>query len=564
MGLSKASASGGCIAPCKRWRLITATGHLYYGDNLEVMRNRIPKECVDMIYLDPPFNSKTDYNILFKDGNDKAQVKAFEDKWTFNGTAHEAYADLMGTCISDTVQGLQKILGDIGTMAYLCIMAIRLLEMHRILKDSGSIFLHCDPTASHYLKVVMDSIFGTKNFRNEFVWKRTPVRGAGFHKVRSTHDVVLYYTKSNNAIFNRVTIPYDAEYVNKFYKYSDEYGAYRSMSLVAAGPRSGYSGKPWRGVSPHTGNHWSCPGTFPDHVTKPQNWGAMTTQEKLDYFDENDLILWPEKTDGVPQFKRYLSSGGQYVTDIITDIAPLSAQSAEYMGYQTQKPRALIERFVEMTTQPGDLVMDPFCGCGTTVEAAAVLDRQFIGIDASVYATDLVKRRIKQSYGIGVEIEGLPYTMEQAEELGATDGQEFQKWAISKMRGFHPSERMSGDGGVDGSAKVFFGGDYHTVVVSVKGGRNLNPGMLRELIGTVRNKNAMFGVLVTVRRPPKKWYADAKSEGVVGDGIVEYPRIQIYTVQDIFDEKNLNIPPLQPQIPSDARPKPRRGLQKRL
>lgn len=528
------------------------------------MRNRIPKECVDMIYLDPPFNSKTDYNILFRDGKDAAQVKAFEDKWTFNGTAHDAYTDLMQTRIADTMQGLQKILGDTGTMAYLCIMAIRLFEMHQILKDTASIFLHCDPTASHYLKVVMDAVFSSKNFRNEIVWKRTPVRGAGSRKVRATHDTVLYYVKSDTAVFNRVTMPYDEEYVDKFYRFSDEYGRYQSMSLVAAGTtRSGHSGKPWRGISPHSGNHWSCPGTFPDHVPKPPDWNAMTTQQKLDYFDDNGLILWPQKTDGIPRFKRYLGSGGQYVTDIITDIAPLSAHSSEYLGFQTQKPRALIELFVKMSTNTGDLVMDPFCGCGTTVEAAAVLDRQFIGIDASVEATALVKQRIKQAYNIDVEIDGLPYTIEQAERLGSTDGTEFQRWAISKMRGFHPSEKMSDDGGVDGSAKVFFDGEWHTVIVSVKGGRKPKPSDLRELSGTVKNK-ATFGVLVTVHPPPKKWYANAKAEGVVSDGTIEYPRIQIYTIQDMFDDKLPLLPPLRPQIPSDQRAKPRRGLQRHL
>ena len=522
----------------------------------------IPDDCVDMIYLDPPFNSKTNYNILFRDGKDTAQVKAFEDKWTFNGTAHDAYANLMQTRISDTMQGLKQILGDAGTMAYLCIMAIRLLEMHRTLKPTGSIFLHCDPTASHYLKVVMDAVFGAKNFRNEIVWKRTPVRGAGFRKVRATHDVILYYAKSGKTIFNRVTMPYDKEYVDKFYRFSDEYGTYCSMSLVAAGPRSRHSGKPWRGVSPHNGNHWSCPGTFPDHVPKPQDWDTMTTQQKLDYFDDNGLILWPKKTGGVPRFKRYLTSDGQYVTDIITDIAPLSKNSSEYLGFQTQKPRALIERFVEMATNTSDLVMDPFCGCGTTVEAATALNRQFIGIDASVEATGLVKRRIKDSYDIDVEIEGLPYTIEQAEKLGSTNGNEFQRWIISKMPGFLPNEKMSDDGGVDGSAKVFICGDYQTVVCSVKGGQKPKPADLRELIGTVEKKGAMFGVLVVVRRPNKRWYANAKAEGTVGDGMIEYPRIQIYTVQDMFDDKPLILPALQPQMSRD--PQAKRGLQKRL
>lgn len=198
------------------------------------------------------------------------------------------------------------------------------------------------------------------------------------------------------------------------------------------------------------------------------------------------------------------------------------------------------------------------------MEAAVALNRNFVGIDASVEATGLVQRRIKEAHDIDVEIDGLPYTIQQVEELGASDGQEFQRWIISKMRGFHPNPKKSGDDTVDGSAKVFFRNDYLKVVCSVKGGRNLNPSMLRDLVGTVQKEGAEFGVLVTVHHPPKNWYADAKAEGDVHDGMVGYPRIQIYTVQDMFDGKVPNLPTLHHQIPSGPRAKPRRGLQERL
>ena len=516
-----------------------------------------------MIYLDPPFNSKTNYNILFKDGEDTAQVKAFEDKWTFNGTAHDAYTDLMQTRISDAMQGLKQILGDVGTMAYLCIMAIRLLEMHRTLKPTGSIYLHCDPTASHYLKVVMDAVFGAKNFRNEVVWRRSHNKGAG-RKMAAVHDVILFYAKSDLATFNTVLVEHDPAYVKKFYRHRDEHGRYRLVLLTGPGTTGGESGRSWRGVDPtNSGRHWAAPRAFPPHMEKPQEYDSLSVHRKLDALDGLGLIHWPKKKGGAPQFKRYLY-GGTALTDVIVDVNPLYKNSSESLGFQTQKPRALIGRFIEMATNRGDLVMDPFCGCGTTVAAAAALDRRFIGIDASVEATALVKQRIKESYDIDVEIRGLPYTVEQAEELGSTDGHKFQRWIISKMPGFLPNERQSHDGGVDGSAKVFLGGDYRTVVCSVKGGRRPNISALRELIGTVKARGAMFGVMVVVRRPSKQWYAVAKAEGAAGDGVVECPRIQIYTVQDMFDGKRLNLPALRPQVPRGPRAKPRRGLQEYL
>lgn len=540
-----------------------SAGYLYYGDNLEVMRRHVPADCVDMVYLDPPFNSKTDYNILFKDGKDTAQVKAFDDKWSFNGSAHETYAELMDSPISDTMQGLRMVLCETSTMAYLCIMAVRMLEMHRILKDTGSIFLHCDPTASHYLKVVMDAIFGATNFRNEIVWRRSRNKGTS-KKLAAVHDVILFYAKGASAKFNTVRTEHDPNYVKKYYKQRDKSGHYQPVALTGPGKTKGESGKRWRGVDPSkSGRHWAAPREFPPHVAKPQEYDAMSVHEKLDALDGLGLIWWPKKDGGMPRFKRYLY-GGTAVTDVMVDINPLSANSQEYLGFQTQKPQALISRLVEMATDPGDMVMDPFCGCGTTVVAAVDLNRRFIGIDASVEATGLIERRIKELYDIDVAVEGLPYTIEQAEELGATDGQEFQRWIISKMRGFHPNQRLSGDKGVDGAAKVFFKNDYLKVVCSVKGGRNLNLASLRELVGTVQNQNAAFGVLVTVRPPPKSWYAEAAAAGTVDDGIVGYPRIQIYTVRDMFDGKVPNLPALRHQVPSGPRAKPRRGIQKRF
>lgn len=429
------------------------------------MRDHILDDSVDMIYLDPPFNSKTDYNILFKDGNDAAQVKAFDDKWTFNGTAHDVYAELMGTRISDTIHGLKQIIGDTSMMAYLCIMGIRLLEMHRVLKDTGSIFLHCDPTASHYLKVVMDSVFGTDNFRNEIIWKRSSGHPLSIKKFDAITDTILFYQKSSEFIFHPVLIPQPDEMINRNYQHHDSNGRYSHGDLTGgkAGGASAYL--PFHGVTPPKGRGWA-----PPTRQKIPEWAAnmlsgdyekMSQIEKCEALDSIGLIHWSASSK--PYLKRYLPDNPmRNAPSLWDDIKPI-AGSKEYLGYQTQKPLTLLKRIILSATVAGQAVLDPFCGCGTTVAAAAALNRQFIGIDVSIEATGLIQRRIKESSGMDVGIEGLPHTIEQAEELGATNGQEFQRWIISKMPGFHPNEVSSGDGGVDGSAKVFFKNDWQRV-----------------------------------------------------------------------------------------------------
>ena len=350
---------------------------LYQLDNLDVLRG-LDSGIIDLIATDPPFNKGRDFHAT---PDSLAKGASFSDRWSWDD-AREEWQDTIKDdwpSVWSAIECARTTWGD-GMAGFMVFMVVRLIECHRVLKKTGSMYLHCDPTASHYLKVLMDAVFGKDNFRNEFVWKRTNVRGAGAKKVRATHDLILHYAASSDTTFNRVLIPHDQIYVDKFYKRVDKHGPYRSMSLVAAGTRSGHSGKPWRGMSPNSGNHWSCPGTFPDHVSKPANWDDMTTQQKLDCFDTNGLILWPKKTGGVPQFKRYLS-GGQYMTDMITDVAPMSAKSDEYVNYPTQKPLALYGRFIKASSNPGDLVLDPFAGCATTCVAAEKLGRSWIGID---------------------------------------------------------------------------------------------------------------------------------------------------------------------------------------
>ena len=377
---------------------------IYIGDNLHVMRG-MNDACVDLIYLDPPFNSNRNYSAPI--GSESAGA-AFKDAWTksdlddaWAGNIAEEYPAVYSVC-----KMAEQAHSD-GMYSYLVMMARRLMEMHRILKPTGSIWLHCDPTASHYLKLVMDSILGKDNFRNEVIWKRTSSKSAG-RKLGAVHDVLLWYAGGDEHIYNKVYGAHDPRYVEKFYRYEDAHGRYRTGDLTAAGVSNGDSGQPWRGINPSViGRHWGVPGTFPEHVAKPGDWENMDTRAKLDYLDANGLVHWPQKQGGVPAFKRYLStSKGVILTDVMTDIPPLSARSKEKTGYPTQKPLALLERIIKASSNEGDVVLDPFCGCATTCEAAERLGRQWVGIDLSRKAYDLIRMRLERAVDKGALFKG--------------------------------------------------------------------------------------------------------------------------------------------------------------
>ena len=397
---------------------------LYYGDCLEVMQ-AWGDACVDLVYLDPPFNSNADYSVLFgrKNGT-PAQVAAFTDTWKWDAVASERVARIVGAAARPehrVVSALESLLGPSGMLAYLSYMGERLAEVRRVLKPTGSVLLHCDPTASHYLKLIMDALFGAKQFRNEIVWKRTSSKKAG-RKLGAVHDVVLFYAGSETATFNHVYGQHDDEYVRKFYRFEDRHGRYRVDNLTAAGERRGASGGPWRGVDPREkGRHWASPAAFPAHAAKPSEWDEWDAHEKLDHLDAVGLIHWPKKTGGVPGFKRYLTTTkGAVLTDVITDVPPLSAQAKERLGYPTQKPVALLKRLVAMASNPGDLVLDPFCGCGTTVLAAQRLGRRWAGIDISSFACHLVRDERLKPLGVDAHIEGVPADVESAQNSGPT------------------------------------------------------------------------------------------------------------------------------------------------
>jgi adenine specific DNA methylase Mod len=370
----------------------TEKNKLYYGDNLDVLRRYVKDESVDLIYLDPPFNSRQDYNVLLaeKDGSQTgSRIQAFEDTWEWNIEAERAYEQIVeqGGRVADALRSFRTFLGGSDMMAYLAMMAPRLVELRRVLKETGSIYLHCDPTASHYLKILMDAIFGPQFFRNEIVWKRTSAHNSA-KRWGPVHDVLLFYAKGEQSTWNRVSQDYTEEYIQRFYRQEDHEGRFTLGDLTGAGTRNGESGLPWRGVDPTAiGRHWAVP--------RPEDereiWEELSVQQRLDVLDAKGLIYWPPRENGVPRFKRYLRiDRGMPAQDVITDIDPLSPHAKERMGYQTQKPEALLERIIRSSSNEGDVVLDPFCGCGTTVQVAQRLNRRWIGIDITFLAIGLI------------------------------------------------------------------------------------------------------------------------------------------------------------------------------
>ncbi|MBI4336600.1 MAG: site-specific DNA-methyltransferase, partial [Chloroflexi bacterium] len=357
---------------------------LYYGDNLDVLRRHFPDGSVDLIYLDPPFSSNRSYNVLFKESTgaaSDAQLEAFEDTWHWGEAAELAYHEAVtgqhqqvGRMLRAMVEGL----GRNDVTAYLAMMAVRLVELHRVLKETGSLYLHCDPTASHYLKVLLDAVFGPTNFRNEIMWKRSYSHGSA-KRYGPLHDTILFFSKSDVYSWTDPRAEQDPEYVAKHFGAVDPESGRRfePITLTGAGVRHGESGKPWRGIDPTAvGRHWALPGAIIDKL----DIRGATMQEKLDALDALGMIYWPEKQGGTPRLKHYADELGRVaLQDVWTDIRPISAQAKERLGYATQKPLALLERIISASSSPGEVVLDPLCGCGTAVHAAHKLGRRWVG-----------------------------------------------------------------------------------------------------------------------------------------------------------------------------------------
>jgi site-specific DNA-methyltransferase (adenine-specific) len=564
-------------------------GTLYYGDNLDILRRSLKDESVDLVYLDPPFNSAQNYNAFFheKDGTDAAsQIHAFENTWHWDiGTrkAYDAVTEQPGK-VSDVMQAFYTFLGGNDMMAYLTMMSSRLVELRRVLKPTGSLYLHCDPTASHYLKLLCDAVFGGNQFQNEIIWKRTGSHG-GAKRWGPIHDSILFYSKADEPTWNRAYQEYDEEYVEDFYRFEDKKGRYRLVTLTGAGTRSGDSGSPWKGVNPtKTGRHWAMPSYALKPLASESKLASMTTQEKLDLLDSNGLIYWPPKGE-VPQQKRYLDDGeGVPIQDIITDIKAISSQAKERLGYPTQKPVALLERIIQASSNPGDVVLDPFCGCGTTIDAAEKLGRDWIGIDVTQLAISLIKNRLQDTYGSRmkfvsgplqrrtgvapvsnisetkisetgatpvlhesiVRIIGEPTTPNEAATLAEDDKYQFQWWALGLV-GARPVEQKKGaDHGVDG--KILFRDDPKAakpeqIIIQVKGGKT-GVGDVRDLNGVLTREKAAIGILISLQPPTAPMETEAASAGFYEHKTnkQKYPRLQLRTVKELMEGKGIERP----------------------
>lgn len=528
---------------------------LYYGDNLDVLRRYVADESVDLVYLDPPFNSGRNYNVLFQkqDGDrSPAQIKVFEDTWRWDQTANKAYWEVekAGGRPAQTMKAFREFLGTSDILAYLAMMAPRLIELQRVLKPTGGIYLHCDPTASHYLKMLMDGVFGPENFKNEIIWKRTGAH-SGSKRWGPVHDVILFYSKSDLCSWNPVFQGYESGYLKKFYRFEDEKGRFRLVTLTGAGvTQAGKSGQPWRGVNPtDAGRHWAVPNKVLVELfgEKCQTWG---TQEKLDALDKAGLIYWP-KRGKVPCFKRHLDEqAGVPIADVIADINPIGAHAAERLGYPTQKPEALLERIIKASSNEGDLVLDPFCGCGTAIAVAQRLNRSWIGIDITHLAVELIKRRLLDTLDIQAnrdyKVIAEPTCLGGARQLAKEDPHQFEAWALGLVGARRPDSGAKGaDKGIDGRLYFQESGEKETrqIILSVKAGKP-HIGHVRELGFVVGREKAAIGVLLVMWKPTRTMREEAASadpyESAQG---TQYPKIQILTVEELLAGKTINMPP---------------------
>ncbi|PPF44115.1 restriction endonuclease subunit M [Pseudoclavibacter sp. AY1F1] len=520
---------------------------LYYGDNLDVLRS-LPDSSVALVYLDPPFNSARNYNVIFaRHGESEhsagAQIQAFEDTWAWTHSTGEQYDEYVGgglpVRVAEALTAFRTLVGENDALAYLVNMAPRLVQLHRVLKDTGSLWLHCDPTMSHYLKILLDAIFDPRSFRNELIWQRTTSKGYQTRKLAANHDVILVYGKTDKTTWNsdEAFTPYDENDLDantlKKYSHFDEDGRrYRLADLT--GPSD-----------PRPNLTYEVMG-----VTRRWRWSRDRMEQAI-----ADGIVVQTKPGSVPQRKRYLDElRGKPFADVWMDIPPLNSQAAERLGYPTQKPLALLERILRLATKPGDIVLDPFCGCGTTVDAAQQLGRPWIGIDITYIAIDLIVKRLVHTHGKNVldtiDIAGIPRDAGGAQALFDQNPFDFERWAVSQINA-QPNEKQVGDRGVDGVARFMLDGTVKNlgrVLVSVKGGKHLNPAMVRDLEGTVTAQKAEMGLLI-VQHEATRGMLDVVNHGgtfVHPANGQKYPRLQIITTTELLAGKRPEMPPILP------------------
>ena len=508
---------------------------LFYGDNLEVLRRHIKDESVDLCYIDPPFNSKRNYNQIYNNigKEDQAQAQAFIDTWTWDDIANQGLAEIQENYLGhftsqsiDLISGLAKVLGKGSLLAYLVSMTLRIAEIYRVLKPTGSFYLHCDPSASHYLKIIIDAIFCSQggDYRNEIVW----VRHEGHNDAKRfgrVHDIILYYQKSDNKIFNPVYTPYSEEQLSRYKK--DEQGRlYRAENLTGAGYSPNRSVE-WRGVSPGKDRHWM--------------W-SIDEMERL--LAEGRILL---RKDGQPRkdgYKAYLAEmPGKPANDVWADIPRISNTSAERLGYPTQKPESLLERILNVSSNEGDVILDAYCGCGTTVAVSQRLNRQWIGIDITYQSISLILKRLEDTFGKGIldhiTLNGIPKDMKSAEALANKSDdrtrKEFEKWAVLTYSNNRATinQKKGADKGIDGIA--YFRSekdDPEKIILQVKSGK-VKSGDIRDLQGTITRESATLGIFITLQKPTKDMIKEAKEAGIYKSQYMSAPvdKIRIVTFQ---------------------------------
>ena len=506
---------------------------LYYGDNLDILRRYVQDESADLIYLDPPFNSNQTYNVLFqeKDGSQSAsQIKAFGDTWHWDETAARSYEETVeaGGQVSEAMRAFRQLLGANDMLAYLSMMAPRLVELRRVLKSTGSLYLHCDPTASHYLKLLIDAIFGLDHFQNEIIWQKIRSSKAQTIGFGSVHDTIFAYRKTAPAVFRKLYTPLSDQRVARHYG-QVESGTGRRYGLDNF-TQSG-QGKPRRFgdrvIAPPAGKHW------------------IWEQDRIDAAMSEGRIVFTSKN--MVRVKRYLDeSRGNPMEDVWIDIPPINSMAQERLGYPTQKPVALLERIIQASSNEGATVLDPFCGCGTTIAAAQKLGRRWIGIDITQLAISLIRYRLGDSFGKDCQFEviGEPTSTQDATALAKEAPHQFEWWALGLV-GARPAEPKKGaDHGIDG--RLYFhdegqGGKTKQVIFSVKAGK-VTVSHIRDLVGVINREKAQIGAFLSLKPPTSPMRREAASAGFYESPWGKHSRIQLLTIEDLLGGKSIDYP----------------------
>jgi len=533
------------------------TNVLYYGDNLEILRKYIPDNSIDLIYLDPPFNSKATYNVLFKEPTgelSQAQITAFEDTWHWGHESEKTFQEIITTApidVAEMITAFRNFIHQNDMMAYLVMMCIRLLELKRVLKNTGSIYLHCDSSASHYLRSLMDAIFGPKNFRNEIIWKRSFAHGdtgQGAKHFGRVTDSILFYAKSEASTWNPQYKQYSDEALERDYKYIETDTNRRYRLAPVDGPGGASKGNPYyefEGVS----GYWRFSKAKMQQLYNEERIVVSSTGKSL------SQKIYLDEAKGIP------------ILNLWDDVNRISPTSRERLGYPTQKPEALLERIISASSKTGAIVLDPFCGCGTAIVVAQKLHRKWIGIDITHLAISTMKWRLKKIFPrIQYKVVGEPKDLAGARELAAQNKYQFQWWAVSLVGGQPYGDKKKGaDTGIDGLVYFMDEKDkVKKVIVSVKGG-GTSVKDIRDLNGVIDREKAEMGIFLTLKEPTGPMKTEAITKGFYASPLgKDYPKVQILTIEELLNGDKPDIPPWIAPIQAPPKHKQEKGKTAKL